>query len=401
MELPRLARRPLRTLLLALLPAVALAGAPVRAAAAPAPSASAPAPSTTPVLDADPLAIPPGERLNPTEVRRIAVRSPVIAAELRRHPSLRAYVYTRGAAGWQVSWFTPGVGGRELALAYASDRTERVTEAWTGFQVAWTMARGYPGAFGRHLTDWYVWLALCAAFALALLPRRRRGFGLLQLDGLVLLGFSVSLAYFDHGRIGLSVPLAYPPLLYLLVRMLHLAAGRDRRRAPAAFLVPPRWLVVGLLFLVGFRVALNVADSNVIDVGYAGVVGADRIVHGEPLYGGWPGSIRSGDTYGPVNYLAYVPSRAVLGWSGTWDDLPAAHGAAVAFDLLTLIGLFCLGRLVRGPDAGVRLAYLWAAYPFTAYTLESNSNDALVALLVVVCLLVIRHPGQDIGQDLL
>ena len=34
------------------------------------------------------------------------------------------------------------------------------------------------------------------------------------------LGFSVSLAFFNHGRIYQSVPLAYPPLLYLLARML-------------------------------------------------------------------------------------------------------------------------------------------------------------------------------------
>ena len=36
-------------------------------------------------------------------------------------------------------------------------------------------------------------------------------------------------------------------------------------------------------------------------------------------------------------------------WSGEWDDLPAAHGAALAFDLLTLGGLVLLGmRLRRG-----------------------------------------------------
>ena len=36
------------------------------------------------------------------------------------------------------------------------------------------------------------------------------------------------------------------------------------------------------------------------------------------------------------------------------------------------------------------LAYLWAAYPFTLYVLMSNSNDALVAMLVVYALLVVR-----------
>ena len=107
-----------------------------------------------------------------------------------------------------------------------------------------------------------------------------------------------------------------------------------------------------------------------IDVGYAGVIGADKIVHGEQLYGNWPADNASGDTYGPVNYFAYVPFREIWGWSGIWDNLPAAHAAAITFDLLTMVGLFLLGWTVRGPTAGVVLAYLWAAFPFTSYVLD-------------------------------
>jgi hypothetical protein len=144
-----------------------------------------------------------------------------------------------------------------------------------------------------------------------------------------------------------------------------------------------------VIFLVGFRIGLNVVNSNVIDVGYAGVIGADKLIKGQPLYGNWPKDNASGDTYGPVAYYAYVPFRAIFGWSGTWDDLPAAHAAAIVFDLLTLLGLFWLGRRLRGPTLGVILAYAWAAYPFTLWTLSSNTNDSLVALLLVVALLVI------------
>ena len=38
---------------------------------------------------------------------------------------------------------------------------------------------------------------------------------------------------------------------------------------------------------------------------------------------------------------------------------------------------------------GVVLAYAWAAYPFTLWTLSSNTNDSLVSLLLVATLLVI------------
>jgi hypothetical protein len=250
------------------------------------------------------------------------------------------------------------------------------------------MARGYPGAFGRRVNAWYVWIPLCLLFVAPFVPWRRRP-SLLHLDLLVLLAFSISLALFNHALIGLSVPLVYPFLLYLLVRLLLLAAGRGRPRAPLRLLVPASWLAIAVVFLVGFRVGLNVTDSNVIDVGYAGVIGADKLLHGKPLYGGWPHDNASGDTYGPVNYYAYVPFRAVFGWSGRWDDLPAAHAAAIAFDLLTLFGLFLLGRRIRGPTLGTVLAYAWASYPFTIWSLSSNANDTLVALLVVLALLVL------------
>src|SRR6185503_15355014 len=180
---------------------------------------------------------------------------------------------------------------------------------------------------------------------------------------LVLLAFSISHVYFNRGEIFTSVPLVYPVLLYLLARLVYVAYARSAApsRRPLRLLVPVSWLALGLIFLVGFRVGLNVTNSNVIDVGYSGVIGADRLVHGEDLYGGFPADDPSGDTYGPVNYYAYVPFEQAFGWSGRWDDLPAAHAAAVFFDLATIMALFWLGRRLRrgrdGTALGVMLAY--------------------------------------------
>ena len=107
------------------------------------------------------------------------------------------------------------------------------------------------------------------------------------------------------------------------------------------------------MFLLSFRVALNVVDSNVIDVGYAGVIGADRVVDGDQLYGeGFSADVERGDTYGPLSYLAYVPFEQALPWSGRWDDLPAAHGAAISFDLLVVAGLLLLGVRLRARPRG-------------------------------------------------
>ena len=92
------------------------------------------------------------------------------------------------------------------------------------------------------------------------------------------------------------------------------------------------------------------ANEHVIDVGYASVVGADRVWHKKPLY---VDNDTHGDTYGPINYLAYVPFERALPWKGLWADLPAAHAASIVFDLLTIVGLIALGMMLRaGPPAG-------------------------------------------------
>ncbi len=337
---------------------------------------------------------PSGFALTGNQVLATALENPTVTAELKKHPHLVAYVYTRGIGVWQVSLFTPPrpAGPKnqiEMLQLYVADGTNAVTQVWTGYQVAWTMARGYPGAFGRLVNKLYIWLPLCVLFLLPFIPWRRRP-TLWHLDLLMLLGFSLSLAWFNNSDLGLSAPSIYPFMIYLLVRMLLLAAGRGRPREPLRVLIPTPWLAIALIFLIGFRIGLNVINSNVIDVGYAGVIGADKLIHGAQLYGHFPLDNPAGDTYGPVNYFAYIPFRLIWGWSGVWDSLPAAHAAAITFDLLTMVGLFVLGWSVRGVKSGVVLAYLWAAYPFTFFVLMSNSNDALVALLIVASLVMMR-----------
>jgi hypothetical protein len=250
------------------------------------------------------------------------------------------------------------------------------------------MARGLPGAFGRKVNAPYVWIPLMLAF-MAPFFDWRRPFRLLHLDLAMLLAFSLSHVYFNRGEIFTSVPLVYPVLGYLRVRILLFAYVRRLRepRTPLRLVVPTAYLAMALIFLIGFRFGLNLTSSNVIDVGYSGVIGADHLTHGERLYGNFPADDRSGDTYGPVNYYAYVPFELALPWSGKWDSLPAAHAASLFFDAATIMGLFLVGRRLRrgraGTDLGVALAYGWAAYPYTLFALSSNANDTLVAMLLV------------------
>ena len=193
-------------------------------------------------------------------------------------------------------------------------------------------------------------------------------------------------------------------LVYLLARMLWIGLrGGGAGLRPTA---PIAWLAIAAVFLVGFRVALNVADSGVIDVGYAGVVGADRIVDGEPLYGedAFPQDNASGDTYGPANYYAYIPFELALPWSGEWDELAAGHAAALFFDLATVAGLFFCGGALRpagrrgvwpgrqGRALGIVLAFAWLSYPYSTYALQSNSNDSLVSALLIWSLVLFASP---------
>jgi hypothetical protein len=328
-------------------------------------------------------------RVTEAEAITIANRDPNAVKERERNGPL-APVANMNDGKWEVAYFAAG---DEVALVIVDPESGEVTESWTGYQVAWKMARGYSGSFGHKLNAPYVFLPLCLIFLVGLVDWRRI-WRVANLDLLVLLGFGVSHFFFNRAEIGVSVPLQYPVLLYLLGRALWIGfRGRGEGLRPVW---PVAWILVAALFLMGFRVGLNLADSGAIDVGYASVVGADRITHGEPIYDNFPDDVSQGDTYGPVNYYAYVPSELIWPWSGSWDDLPAAHGAAVTFDILTFGFLLLLGIRIRPGPAGRRLAAIlgfgWAAFPYTAFALEANSNDTLVAMLLVATLLVLARP---------
>jgi len=384
-------------------------------AAAPASGAT----PTAPVYDAAghlveaPFA-PSAARPSLTEAQAVAafVGFPKVARWLDRyppHPQTDAS-FDRRTRTWTVRVWSGEAG--EVATGRVVDAGRRVSEAWTGPQVAWKMARGRPGAFGgKLLTSWPVWVGLSVVFLLGLVDLRRP-VSMRTLDLLVLLSFGISLAFFNRGEVFESAALAVPPLAYLLVRTAWIGFRATARRGSTTPMWPVWALAVATLFLVGFRIGLNVDNGRtVIDVGYAGVIGADRILHGELPYGTMPvedartpcgpadadGEVRDriqvngrcesanprGDTYGPVAYLAYVPAVLAFGWSGRWDELPAAHATAIAFDLLALAGLALVGARFGGMRLAALLAFGWAAFPFTTYVLLANTNDAIAPALLV------------------
>jgi hypothetical protein len=399
----------------------------VVAVVAPAAFASTGTPVTGPVFDSKghlietPL-VPTQPHASLTEKQALAdfEAYPKVASWLSRYPhSGRSHdvSYDSKTQEWTVKIWWGSAG--EIAQGIVVDATGAVSEAWTGPQVAWGMARGSPGAFGgTAINNPWVWGTFCVVFLLGL-GDWRRPFSLRNLDLLFLLSPTASLWYFNHGDVFTAVPLFYPLLVWVVLRGMWI--GVRNRGTPGA----PRWPVWVLLgatiFLAGFRVGLNIERSNVIDVGYSGVIGAERIVkEGQAPWGNFPvehtkkscgpadssGEIRDwiqtngrcesanpeGDTYGPVAYESYIPGWAFFGWSGKWDSLPASHFTAIAFDLLTMLGLFFVGLRFGGLRLGAVLAFAWAAYPFTQYVSNSNTNDAIMPCFLVWGFWLVSRP---------
>jgi len=364
------------------------------------------------ILASSGAAAPRQETARLTEEQAIAVvlSHPKVSAWLERYPPdpTTSATFRAETRTWLVKAWSGEAG--QIAQAVVQDTTETVGEARTGPQVAWGMARGGKGSFGgKTLLKPYIWLAFCLVFLVGL-ANLRRPISLQNVDLLVLLSFSVSLAFFNRGEIFASVPLVYPALGYLLVRSAWVGV---RKRESGLRPVWPTWVfAAAAIFLLGFRVGLNVeAPRGVIDVGLAGVVGASRILDGEAPYGNMPqrgdleecgpedadgdvreriqtngrceAAIERGDTYGPIAYAAYVPATLVFEWSGKWDSLPGAHTTSILFDLLTVVGLALVGFRFGGVRLAAVLAFAWSAYPFTAYVLNANTNDTIMPALLV------------------
>jgi hypothetical protein len=354
---------------------------------------------------------PNAAHLRKTHVLALVEKDPKVADWLARYPDKSGLqheeTYDPKTASWTVKIWLGKAG--EIVEAKVDDASGVVTEAWTGPQVAWKMARGYKGAFGgTKINNPWLWGAFCLVFLIGLADLRRP-FSLRNLDLVMLLTPTASLWYFNHGDVFTAVPLFYPALIWVVLRGVWI--GVTGRGSPSRSVWPAWILLAAAVFLGGFRIGLNVQASNVIDVGYSGVIGAERMVHGQAPWGHFPieGSLKAcgpadaagetreriqangrcesanpqGDTYGPVAYESYIPGYLLFGWSGKWDSLPAVHFTSIAFDLLCMLGLWLVGRRFGGAQLGAALTFAWAAYPFTQYASSSNTNDSIMPCVLI------------------
>ncbi len=342
-----------------------------------------------PIAPVPTLTVVPGHFTSDGEqALKAAEANPTMDALHAREQPLSFQVSVWNDTNWFVDFTYRGARVAEAV----ENRAARVLAVWTGPQASLVYARG---DFATEFGHWWVLVPFSLLFVLPFLdPRRLRR--LAHLDALAVLSFLVSYLLFDHAKFAAGVWLAYPPLLYLLGRMLWLGVRGGRSRARSAGLSPllsVRVLALGLGALVVARIVLSLVDTTVVDVGYASVIGAHRIAAGQPLYYVSPAH---GDTYGPIAYLAYLPFELLFPWHGTWDYLPSAHVASIVFDLVTVVGLVLLGRRLRprreGLRLGLALGWAWAACPMTLLALMMHTNDGLIAMLSVLSLLAFSSP---------
>ena len=195
---------------------------------------------------------------------------------------------------------------------------------------------------------------------------------MLHLDLAVLLAFSVSYAFFGARDLDVSVPSAYPLLAYLLGRMLWIACPRRPEPRRCGSLLPAgRAALRPRVRCSAFRVVLNVVERQ---RDRRRLRRRDRRRPAARRRARCTAASRP--TTRTATRTARSPTRPTCRSScsgrgaGPWDDLPAAHAAAVAFDLACVAGLWLAGRRLGGPTLGLLLAYLWVACPFTLLVAE-------------------------------
>ncbi len=350
----------------------------------------------------------------PRHTQREAIDATVADAKVRREArawggvdELRATAKVQEACCWQVDLFAPhrrdGDPERAVIRVDVTDASLNVTGVWTGHQIPWTMARGDRDGFGGDVNEPAVWISLFVLFALVAIDWTRLR-SLPNADVLALMALVVSHEAFQRGAIEWSVPLAVPPLAWLCARMAWLfargvpvpaPARKPRRRFARLALrrVPTMALVVLCVALAGTRIGLTLDGGNVIDVGYAGVAGARLELHGTAPWTHMPDDVSRGDTYGPLNYLAYVPATAALDDPADYpfgSKIVAAQATSIAADLGCALLLVLIGWRWLSRRAGVLLAAAWLACPWTTWAMASASNDALVALGLLAAFCAIR-----------
>jgi hypothetical protein len=259
-----------------------------------------------------------------------------------------------------------------------------------------------------------VGLSLLFVLMAGVTPWRR----LRNLDALAAISFLPAVVLFQHRYLSASMLAAAPPMTYLLARCGLIAFGPERPPAPTRPLLGAltpgldprrrvRWLRWLLLVVVIVFVMIGAGSPNAVDVLYASMEGATRLIHGVLPYGHLPPGVIHGDTYPILTYVLYTPLALVAPVDTTWDSVTGGLALAVVAALVAAGAVFLIvaGRARRGSrrpaeveEAGLRAALAWLAFPPLLITVSTGTTDPALAAMLAIAVLLWRRPALCTGM---
>ena len=254
--------------------------------------------------------------------------------------------------------------------------------------------------------------ALAAMFVLAtaVAPWRR----VRNLDVIASLSLVLPVLLFEHDYVSDSVLAAVPALLYLAGRCTWRGLGPARPPSPATPLfdvvcrdwgteVRVRLLRLLVLALAGVYVMVAISSPGAVDVVYAAMEGATKIVDGLLPYGHMPGDVLHGDTYPILSYAVYAP----LAWFAPVTSVFSSVDAALALAALAVLAAAAaLYRVVAGPlgvgprppeaeEAGLQAVMTLLCFPPLLIVASTGTTDVVLGAILAAALILWRRPAAS------
>ena len=162
-----------------------------------------------------------------------------------------------------------------------------------------------------------------------------------------------------------------------------------------------------MIVLALVYVMVCISSFDAVDVIYAVMEGATKLIHGVLPYGHMPPGIIHSDTYPILTYALYTPLALVAPVRDTWDSVDGGLAVAALAALASAWGVFRLFAGARGKagasrpveleEAGLRAALTWLAFPPLLITASTGTTDVVLAAMLVLAVLLWRRPTACAG----
>lgn len=342
-----------------------------------------------------PLSVPRGRAI------AFALKSPRVHRALERNRWNQVTVYGVDDQLVRVTFLNGGRAVEEVAVRRGGRVVETLDFA----------ALGVPyGDWIAYIPGVLVLLAALFVLVTAVAPLRR----IRNLDVAMALSLLAPVLFLQDRYIGGSVIAALPGLVYLMTRCMWTVFSGSRPAAPSVpvlQLLTPGWdihrrvrLLRLLLVLLGLiLLVVTVSSFNAVDVVYAVMEGATKLVHGVLPYGHLPGDVIHGDTYPLLSYLLYAPLAWASPVQSIWDSVDLALGLSV---VAALVVAWVIYRVVTSDErsgdrpipadrelAGLRSAIAWLAFPPVLIIASTGTSDVVLGAMVALAVLLWKRPG--------